>query len=227
MFDRLIKLIGTENFEKINNKKILLVGVGGVGGFVLEALVRSGINDLTIYDADKIEITNLNRQIIATTKNVGKYKVDEAIKRMLEINNAISIKGIKEKIDAKTIQNLVKYDYIIDACDDINAKVLLIKYAITNNIKIISALGTGKRFSTENIIFTTLNKTKNDPLARVLRTKLKKEKISLKIPVVYSEELPSNSEKEISSCIFTPAIAGIKIAYYVLDDIIKNSPCQM
>ncbi len=222
MYDRLIKLIGRENFNNIKTKKILLVGVGGVGGFVLESLVRSGISNIIIYDKDKIELSNLNRQIIANNTNIGKFKIDEAIKHAKQINNQIKIIGYKENISSTNINQLGNYDYIIDACDDVKAKILLIKYALNNNIKIISALGTGKRFSTENIIYTTLDKTKNDPLAKVLRSKLKKENISLKIPVVYSEELPNNTERDISSCIFTPAIAGIKIAYYVLKELQKK-----
>lgn len=222
MYDRLIKLIGRENFNNIKTKKILLVGIGGVGGFVLESLVRSGISDITIYDKDKIELSNLNRQIIANNTNIGKFKIDEAIKHAKQINKQIKIIGYKENISSTNIHQLENYDYIIDACDDVKAKILLIKYALNNNIKIISALGTGKRFSTENIIYTTLDKTKNDPLAKVLRSKLKKENISLKIPVVYSEELPNNNGKDISSCIFTPAIAGIKIAYYVLKELQKK-----
>ena len=222
MYDRLIKLIGRENFNNIKTKKILLVGIGGVGGFVLESLVRSGISNITIYDKDKIELSNLNRQIITNNTNIGKFKIDEAIKHVKQINNQIKIIGYKENISSTNINQLENYDYIIDACDDVKAKILLIKYALNNNIKIISALGTGKRFSTENIIYTTLDKTKNDPLAKVLRSKLKKENISLKIPVVYSEELQNNTERDISSCIFTPAIAGIKIAYYVLKELQKK-----
>ncbi len=222
MFDRLINLIGENNFKLIKNKKVLLVGVGGVGGFTLEALVRSGIHNITIYDDDAIELSNLNRQIISSLNNIGNKKIDEAIKRAKSINNEINICGYIEKISEKNIENIGKFDYIIDACDDLKAKVLLIKYALKNNIKIICALGTGKRITSDNIVIKKLKDTKNDPLARNLRKYISKEGLSMNIPVIYSEDLPMNNDKVISSSIFTPAIVGIKLANYVINDIIQQ-----
>lgn len=222
MFDRLINLIGENNFKLIKNKKVLLVGVGGVGGFTLEALVRSGIHNITIYDDDAIELSNLNRQIISSLNNIGNKKIDEAIKRAKSINNEINIFGYTEKISEKNIEDIGKFDYIIDACDDLKAKVLLIKYALKNNIKIICALGTGKRITSDNIVIKKLKDTKNDPLARNLRKYISKEGLSMNIPVIYSEDLPMNNDKVISSSIFTPAIVGIKLANYVINDIIQQ-----
>ena len=222
MFDRLINLIGENNFKLIKNKKVLLVGVGGVGGFTLEALVRSGIHNITIYDDDAIELSNLNRQIISSLNNIGNKKIDEAIKRAKSINNEINIFGYTEKISEKNIEDIGKFDYIIDACDDLKAKVLLIKYALKNNIKIICALGTGKRITSDNIVIKKLKDTKNDPLARNLRKYISKEGLSMNIPVIYSEDLPMNNDKVISSSIFTPAIVGIKLANYVISDIIQQ-----
>ena len=222
MFDRLINLIGENNFKLIKNKKVLLVGVGGVGGFTLEALIRSGIHNITIYDDDAIELSNLNRQIISSLNNIGNKKIDEAIKRAKSINNEINIFGYTEKISEKNIENIGKFDYIIDACDDLKAKVLLIKYALKNNIKIICALGTGKRITSDNIVIKKLKDTKNDPLARNLRKYISKEGLSMNIPVIYSEDLPMNNDKVISSSIFTPAIVGIKLANYVINDIIQQ-----
>lgn len=222
MFDKLINLIGENNFKLIKNKKVLLVGVGGVGGFTLEALVRSGIHNITIYDDDAIELSNLNRQIISSLNNIGNKKIDEAIKRAKSINNEINIFGYTEKISEKNIEDVGKFDYIIDACDDLKAKVLLIKYALKNNIKIICALGTGKRITSDNIVIKKLKDTKNDPLARNLRKYISKEGLSMNIPVIYSEDLPMNNDKVISSSIFTPAIVGIKLANYVINDIIQQ-----
>ena len=222
MFDRLINLIGENNFKLIKNKKVLLVGVGGVGGFTLEALIRSGIHNITIYDDDAIELSNLNRQIISSLNNIGNKKIDEAVKRAKSINNEINICGYKEKISEKNIEDIGKFDYIIDACDDLKAKVLLIKYALKNNIKIICALGTGKRITSDNIVIKKLKDTKNDPLARNLRKYISKESLSMNIPVIYSEDLPMNNDKVISSSIFTPAIVGIKLANYVINDIIQQ-----
>ena len=222
MFDRLINLIGENNFKLIKNKKVLLVGVGGVGGFTLEALIRSGIHNITIYDDDTIELSNLNRQIISSLNNIGNKKIDEAIKRAKSINNEINIFGYTEKISEKNIEDIGKFDYIIDACDDLKAKVLLIKYALKNNIKIICALGTGKRITSDNIVIKKLKDTKNDPLARNLRKYISKEGLSMNIPVIYSEDLPMNTDKVISASIFTPAIVGIKLANYVINDIIQQ-----
>ena len=224
MFDRLIELIGKNNLEKITNKRVAIVGLGGVGGFVLEALVRSGVKNITICDGDVVDITNLNRQIIATTKNIGEKKVDVATKRCLEINPEVNIISIDKYIDKNNIHLLSNIDYIIDACDDLAAKIALIKLALDNDIKIICALGTGKRINPEGITLTRLDKTCNDALARSLRHRLRKENLSLKIPVVYHAGLPLNNEKTVSSCIFPPAVAGLYLAYFVINDILeKNS----
>ncbi len=223
MFDRLIKLIGKNNLDKIGNAKILLVGVGGVGGFVLEGLVRSGIKNITIVDGDMVDESNLNRQIISNQENIGNNKVDEAIKRCKNINKDINIVGYNVMLNESNIDSLGYFDYIIDACDDIRAKVGLIKYAKDNNMKIICALGTGKRISPCNVKITRLDKTINDPLAKKLRSILKKENINRNIPVVYSEDLPLNHDKTIASCIFVPGVAGLYMAYYVINDIIKDS----
>lgn len=223
MFDRLINLIGMDNLNKIENSHILLVGVGGVGSFTLEALVRSGIKNITVIDGDVIAKSNLNRQIIASNNNIGKKKVDEAILRAKNINKNINITGLDMFINKDNISQISgEYDYIIDACDDVAAKILLIKYAISKNIKIVSALGTGKRIDATSVKITRLDKTMNDPLAKKMRYLLKKEGISLKIPVVYSEKVPMNNDPVISSSIFVPAVAGIYLAQYVISDIINK-----
>lgn len=222
MLERLEKLIGQENIKKIKEAKILLVGVGGVGGFTLEALVRSGINDITIADGDVFASSNLNRQIISKNNNIGLSKVDEGIKRAKEINSNININGISKFLNEDNINTLGNFDYIIDACDDVSAKISLIKYAEDNNIKIICALGTGKRLNPAFVKLSRLDKTNNDPLAKKVREMAKKAKLSMKIPVVYSDESPLNHDKEIASSIFVPATAGIYLAYYVINDIINE-----
>ena len=147
MYDRVISLIGNDNVNKLHNAKVLLIGVGGVGSFALEALIRSGIGHITIVDGDVYEISNLNRQLGSKMDNLGISKIDVAIKRVKEINPDIDINGYAEYINETNIEKYIDYDYIIDACDDINAKVLLIKHAINNNIKIISSCGSGKRIN--------------------------------------------------------------------------------
>ena len=222
MFDRIEKLIGNENMEKIHKAKVLIVGIGGVGGFVLEALVRSGISNITIVDGDTIDISNLNRQVITNRSNISENKVDAATDRYKSINPNCNLIAKKEFINESNINNYNDYDYIIDTCDDLNAKVLLIKHAFKTNTKIISCMGTGKRLNPSEFTLSRLDKTYNDPLAKVLRNRLKKEGISLKIPVVFSKELPINHDITISSCMIAPCTAAMHIAYYIINDIIKK-----
>ncbi len=224
MFERLIKLIDEEDLKKIREANILLVGVGGVGGFVLECLGRSGFSNLTIVDGDKIDISNLNRQIITKLDNVGKRKVEEALNRLLEINCNIDAKIIDIYLTKENFREYInqRYDYIIDACDDIKVKVELIRYAQENNIKIITCLGTGRKLKPELLEITKLNKTFNDPLAKKLRYELRKENLSLNTLVLFSKEEAIKTEGEIGSAIFVPAVAGIMLANYVFLDLIKK-----
>lgn len=223
MFTRLIPLIGDDNLKKIENTKILLVGIGGVGGFTLEALVRSGFRNITIIDGDTIEESNLNRQIITNQNNIGKAKTEEALNRYLSINNNLKINAINVFLTKENFYEWINedYDYIIDACDDIDIKVELIRYAEEHHIKIISALGTGKKLNPKYLEITKLNKTENDALAKKLRQRLRKENLSLNIPVVFSKETGIDTKNIIGSCIFVPSVAGIYLANYVFMDIIK------
>ena len=222
MYDRLITLIGQDNLNLLQQAKILLIGVGGVGGFILEGLIRSGIQNITIIDGDIIEETNLNRQIITHSKNIGKYKAEEAFLRSILINPQINIKRINSFLTPTNLKEYLteEYDYIIDACDDIPINVELIKYAQNHHIKIISALGMGKKLDVTQVRITKLSKTYNDALAKKLRYLIKKENLSLDIPVVFSPENPINSQK-LGSAIFVPAIAGLYIANYVFKDILN------
>lgn len=225
MFERLLKLISMQDLKTIEQKKVLLVGVGGVGGYALEALVRSGFNDITIVDGDTISISNLNRQIIAKTTNIGKLKVQEAKERCLSINPELNIKTIADTLTLDNFSNYINdnYDYIIDACDDILIKIELIKYASLKNIKIITSLGTGKKLDPLSLEITTLDKTYNDALAKKLRYELRKRNIDLKIPVVFSKEEARDTGNVVGSAIFVPATAGILLANYVFNDAIKKN----
>ena len=221
MYDRIIKLIGNDNLEKISHKKVLIVGIGGVGGTTLETLVRSGFKDITIIDYDKFELSNLNRQILSLDNNIGEYKVDIAKKRYKALNKDILINISKEYLNKENVSKIGYYDYIIDACDSTEAKEALIRYALKSNIKIISCMGTGKRIDPTKLIISTLDKTYNDPLAKVMRNRLKDINLK-KVPVVFSKELPKNNSKEISSMMMVPSTAGIYLAYYIINDIIKE-----
>lgn len=223
MYDRIINLIGIDAFNKIKNTKILLVGVGGVGSFAYEALIRSGFQNITIIDKDKIEITNLNRQLVATLDTINKSKVDIALDKALKINENIKIKAVEEFLDKNNINGLDKdFNYIIDACDTINTKLELIRFAESNNIKIISSMGVGNRVDASLIKINRLDKTNNDPLAKSLRKLVRENNLNSKIPVVCSEELPYK-KGEVNSMITSPGVAGLLMVNYIINDIIK--PC--
>ena len=220
IYDRILKIISNEAFDKIQKLNVLIVGVGGVGGYALEALVRSGVLNITIIDKDKIEESNLNRQIISLNCNINKSKVEEAKNRALNINSNANINAIELFLTKENLNDTLngnKYDYIIDACDNVTVKVELICYAIKNNINIITCLGTGNRFNPEELKITTLDKTYNDPLGKVMRKLLKERGIKNKIVVAWSKELPvKTSERTPGSMIFVPASAGLLIASYII-----------
>lgn len=221
MFERIINLIGKEKFNKIQNKKVLIVGIGGVGGYALETLVRSGINNIDIIDFDKIDITNLNRQIITNQLNINKLKVEEAKSRCLSINPNININTYTIFLDKDNINNILSnnYDYIIDACDSVDTKLELIKESVNNNFKLISCMGTAKKIDPTKLSITTLDKTNYDPLAKVMRKKVKDLKINpKKIKVVSSTEQPIEC-KTLGSLMMVPAVSGILCAKYVIEDI--------
>lgn len=222
MFERLISLIGEEKFKIISEKKILLIGVGGVGSYALEALVRNGFSKITIIDFDKIDITNLNRQLITNMHNIGHSKVIEALIRAKSINPNIEIDGIEKKLDKDNLKDILKleYDYIIDACDDIPVKFALIEESLHHNYKLITALGTAKKTDPTKITITTLDKTNNDPLARILRKKVKDAHINKKLYVVSSTEVPKDISV-LGTANLVPSITGLMCVSYVFNDIIK------
>lgn len=222
MFDRLELLIGKENIEKISKINVLIVGIGGVGGTALEALVRSGVKNITIIDKDVFSESNLNRQILSTKDSIGLYKVDVGIDRCKSINPDINIKGLKINLDENNVNQLENFDYVIDACDDINAKLALMEYSSRNNIKLISSMGTGKRLNPSNVIITRLDKTSNDPLAKKMRYEARKRGLKLNVPVVCSKEEPINKDRVIASSIFVPSTAGLMLAYYIIEKVIND-----
>ena len=222
MFDRLELLIGKENIEKISKINVLIVGIGGVGGTALEALVRSGVKNITIIDKDVFSESNLNRQILSTRDSIGLYKVDVGINRCISINPDVNITGLKINLDEKNVNELEYFDFIIDACDDINAKLALMQYANKNNINLISSMGTGKRLNPSNVIITRLDKTSNDPLAKKMRYEARKRGLKLNIPVVCSKEEPINNDRIIASSIFVPSTAGLMLAYYIIEKVIND-----
>ena len=221
MFEKTISLIGDENFNKIKEKTVLIVGLGGVGGYATEALVRSGIHNLILIDHDKVDITNINRQIISTTNNVGNNKVDEFKNRILEINPNCNIIIHKLFLDRNNYSILDNYqiDYIIDCCDSVDTKKILIDYSLNKNIKLISSMGTANKIDPTKLTITDIRKTSYDPLAKILRKYVNDLKTNKKIMVVSSTEQPLKREN-LSTLIFVPATAGLLCANYVIKDII-------
>lgn len=222
-FDRIINLIGEKTFNKLKNIKVLLVGCGGVGGYALETLIRSGIENIDIVDFDKIDITNLNRQIITNLNNIQELKIDIAKKRALSINENVIIHTYPIFLDKDNIKEILNnnYDYIIDACDSVNTKIELIINKEIYNYKLISCMGTAKKIDPTNLSITTLDKTSYDPLAKVIRKKLKELKYNKKVTVVSSTEEPIKSDN-LGSLMMVPATAGILCATYIINDTIKD-----
>lgn len=225
MFDRTIALIGKDNLDKIKNSNILIIGVGGVGGYAIEALIRSGIENITLVDYDKIDISNINRQIIAKESNIGKSKVEEWKKRILEINNNVNVTIIKEKITKDNIDILFnkKYNYIIDACDTVIVKKILIKKCKEKNIKLLTICGMGKKINPSLVKICDIKDTEYDPIAKELRKYIRDNHIKGKIPCIFSNEKPiTNDKKIIASMTPVPAVAGIYAAYYIINNIIQE-----
>ncbi len=220
MYERIIELIGEDNFAKLEKAKILLVGCGGVGSFAYLGLIRSGLKNITVIDKDKVELSNLNRQLVANLKTIGSSKVDVAKDMASVLNKDIKITAIEEFLDENNINNLDKdFDFIIDACDTLKTKLELIRFASLNHLKIISAMGMGNRTNAQNIKITTLDKTQNDPLAKNLRKLVRDNHLNLKIPVVYNESLPLKKGK-VNSMITSPGIAGLLIADYIINELL-------
>ena len=222
-FDRIINLIDEAKFNKLKKIKVLLVGCGGVGGYALETLVRSGIENIDIIDFDKIDITNLNRQIITNLSNINLLKVEEAKKRALSINEKVIINTYATFLDKDNIKEILSnnYDYIIDACDSISTKIELILNKEIYNYKLISCMGTAKKIDATKLSITTLEKTSYDPLAKVIRKKLKELKYNKKVHVISSTEEPIKCEN-LGSLMMVPATAGILCATYIINDVIKD-----
>ncbi len=222
-FDRFEKLIGKNKLDLLCDKTILVLGVGGVGGYVVESLIRSGIGNIIIVDSDIIDETNLNRQIIALRSTVGMKKVDVLEQRIKDINEDAHVIKIDSFITDENINILFNYpiDYLVDACDTVRTKQVIIKECLKRNIKFISCMGTAKKMDPSKLEITDIRKTINDPLARIMRKFIKDEKINKKIDVLSSTEVPIKTEG-LGSSSFVPSSAGLLIASYIVRKLIGN-----
>lgn len=246
-FSRTELLFGKEAMDKLQNSRVAVFGIGGVGGYVCEALVRSGVYHFDLIDDDQVCLTNLNRQIIATRKTVGQYKVDVMRERILEINPDADVSVYKcfflpENADEFPFE---EYDYVVDAVDTVTAKIELVMKAQEKGVPIISSMGAGNKLDPSAFKVADIYKTRVDPLARVMRREMKKRGVK-KLKVVYSEEDPKRPIEDMAvscrnnricppgaqhkcterrdipgSTAFVPSVAGLIIAGEVIKDLIK------
>lgn len=246
-FSRTELLFGKEAMDKLQNSRVAVFGIGGVGGYVCEALVRSGVYHFDLIDDDQVCLTNLNRQIIATRKTVGQYKVDVMRERILEINPDADVSVHKcfflpENADEFPFE---EYDYVVDAVDTVTAKIELVMKSQEKGVPIISSMGAGNKLDPSAFKVADIYKTRVDPLARVMRREMKKRGVK-KLKVVYSEEDPKRPIEDMAvscrnNCIcppgaqhkcterrdipgstaFVPSVAGLIIAGEVIKDLIK------
>ena len=225
-FSRTEMLIGKVGIEKLHNSKVAIFGIGGVGSYVVEALARAGIGNFLLIDGDEVDITNLNRQIIATTKTIGRSKVEAAKERILEINPNANIQIYKEFFMPESKEILDEtVNYVVDAVDTVTAKIELVIRANRLGIPIISSMGTGNKLDPTKFEVTDIYKTSVCPLAKVMRKELRKRGVE-SLKVVYSREEPidikEKSDKYTPGSIsFVPSVAGLIIAGEVIKDIVK------
>ena len=227
-------VIGTDGLNKLRNSKVIVFGIGGVGGFTVEALARAGVGELILVDNDTVSLTNLNRQIIATYDTIDQPKVEVMKKRIQSINKDCKVITHQDFVSNDNIEELVSkdVDYVVDAIDTVSAKLGLAEYCYKNNIRIMSSMGTGNKLDPTQFKVTDVFKTQVCPLAKVMRYELRKRGVN-KLKVVYSEEMPIKPKSEYStegkgtarrpvpgSMAFVPPIAGMIIAGEVVRDIL-------
>ena len=213
-----------DNIDKFINSKILIVGVGGVGGACMEALVRMGLKYIAVIDNDVFDESNLNRQLLSNRNNIGHSKVKEATLRAKSINPDIFVEEHEMFLNESNFNeiDLTKYDYVIDCCDTVTTKLLLIKECLKKNVKIISSMGTGNRVDPTKLEIMSIWKTNYDPLAKVMRKLLRDNGIKDKVMVLSSNEIPMKTNSRTpGSTAFVPNCAGFCIASYVFNDIMK------
>lgn len=227
-FTRTSLIIGEDSIDKLSQSRVAVFGIGGVGGFVCEALARSGVEKLTLIDGDKVAKSNINRQIIALQSTIGKYKAEVMKNRILDINPNADVNCINDyfSVEAADVIDFNQFNYIVDAVDDVKAKVALAMISDKNSVPLISAMGAGNKTDPTKFEVSDIFKTSVCPLARIMRHELKKAGIK-KLKVVYSKEVPKNpphrieGEKTVGSLAFVPSVMGLIIAGEVIKDLCK------
>ena len=223
MDERTVALLGKEKYESLKHKKIIVFGCGGVGGYVIEMLVRSGIENITVVDFDTVSESNLNRQIIATTSNVGKIKVECIKERANQINPNCKLDARNEKLLPENVDkfNLEKYDFVVDCIDMVTSKLALIKYCNKNGIRLVCSMGTGNRCAIPKFEICDIFETKNDGLSKVMRRLLKENGIKHQT-VCYTNQ-DAKKQKVIGSIAYFPAMCGVTIGAYVLNKLLEET----
>ncbi len=231
-FSRTEIILGSDAMKKLNSSRVAVFGIGGVGSYAAEALVRAGLGTIDLIDGDKVCLTNINRQLFATHLTLDIYKTDAAFKRLKEINPDIKINAFNCYYNSQNAEHFsfTDYDYIIDAIDMVSSKLLLAENAYKSGVPIISSMGAGNKLDPTAFEVTDIYKTSVCPLAKVMRMELKKRKIN-KLKVVYSKELPlkpldseeknENRRQIPGSVSFVPPAVGLIIAGEVIKDLTK------
>lgn len=222
VYDRTERMIGDE-IEKLKNSSVIVFGVGGVGSYVVEALARAGIGKIAIVDKDVVDDSNINRQLVALHSTVGKPKVEVAEERIKDINPDIDVQAFPVCYTAENADSfdLSEYDFVVDAIDMVSSKLKLIEEAKSLDVPIISSMGMGNKLHPERIKIADISKTEMDPLAKVMRTELKKRRIK-KVPVVFSDEKPLIRITPPGSISTVPSTAGLLIASYIINSILEK-----
>lgn len=227
MYARTARLLGDEGMERLKNARVLVFGLGGVGSYIVEALARSGIGALTLVDADVVDVTNINRQLVADISTVGADKVEVAKNRVLAVNPAcrVTVKKMLYLPEKSGEFDFSSYDYIADAIDNVSAKISLAVEADRAGTPLIAAMGTGNKLHPEMLEIADISKTSVCPLARVMRTELRKRGIN-HLKVIYSKEEPikgADGERIIGSVAFVPSVAGLMMAGEIVRNIVEKA----
>lgn len=219
--DRTETLLGKEKLERIQKARIMVIGLGGVGGTALAALYRSGFRHFVLVDNDKVDASNLNRQIMYSKKDVGELKTKVCKAKLTEFCGEIDVKTVNLYVDESNVRELIKdVDFVVDAIDYVPGKIGIIKECLEKNIPFISSLGMAKRLDPEQVVQTTLNKTENDPLGKKIRYECRQRGLDLKkIPVVFSKENIIIDGPELGSMMMVPSTAGLIISNFIIKNV--------
>ena len=223
IYTRTEMMLGTEAVEKLRAAHVAVFGVGGVGGFTVEALCRAGVGKITLVDSDRVAVSNINRQIIATHSTVGMYKTEAMRERIRDINPECEVVIYNQFYSAETPVSLEGVDYVADCIDSVKSKLHLISEATAGGVRVISSMGAGNKLDPTRFTVADISKTHTDPLAKVIRTELRKRGIN-HLKVVFSDEPPINpsGERTPGSISFVPSVVGLIIAGEIIKDLIKE-----